>query len=252
MNILKDLVLVIMFCVCIYYEINYLMLKQRQEKMMKHFTDALIHDLRTPILAQLRAIELLQKGTMGKLNAGQTEFAAQIEESCKYALSMISMLLKTYRMEIDNKEIKKEIFSFTEVLMECFEEVLPVAKEKQVEFVFPESKYDTLIEADKADIKTVISSLLRNAIMYSDKNEKIFVTLCKNTCRLTMEIKNKSVLYTSKSSQAMLYNVLKYAPIGENIGLYLSQKIVKNYNGTISTFCDGQNVGRFVFTLPSY
>lgn len=248
MSILKDLIFVFTFLLCIYFSINYFMLKNRHKELMEHFMNALIHDLKTPTLAQLRGIELIQKGTMGNLNDVQHEFISQIKESCNYTLDMISLLLKTYRMECGIKTLKKETFNITELLGECFETIAPLVKEKQLEFVYEGNRKNTFIEADKDDIKTVILHLLRNAVIYSDRCEKIFVSINIKSNKLKMEIKSKGMLIASKQAHANL----KYAPIGEDIGFYLSKKIIKSYKGSLSKLWDGKHNSKFIFTLPSY
>ena len=202
-------------------------------------TEVLLHDLKTPTLAQLRGVELLQKESL--TNAEQKELLAQIEHSCKYTLDMISMILQAYRIENGKKSLDIETFSLSELLMECFEEILPAAEEKHIELVYAGNNNTTLVEADRTDIKTVILHLLQNAVAYSDKNEKVIVSIDINSRRLKMEIRNRG---------AMLYNASRFSSIGDGIKLRLSKKIINSHHGTISTAREGSDTNRFIFTLP--
>ena len=69
------------------------------ERQKEYFIETLIHDLKVPTIAQLRGLELLQKGTFGIINNDQKEILNNITDSCQYILTMISMVLNTYRFE---------------------------------------------------------------------------------------------------------------------------------------------------------
>ncbi len=236
MSILKDLIFLITFVMFVYFCVSYFRLKFKQEKLIASFTEALLHDLKTPTLAQLRGIEVLQNGD---LSCEQKELVIHIKESCKYTLDMIAMILKTYRIECGKQTLALENFNLSELFIECFNEVLPQATEKNLELVYEAADGNIFVEADRADIKTVISNLLQNAVGYSDKNEKLFVSIDLKSNQLQMEIKNKGAMYSPK-----------YSAIGSNIKLYLSKKIIDSHHGTIFSEREGYNINKFVFTLP--
>mgnify|MGYP002711297646 CR=1 FL=1 len=101
---------------------------------------------------------------------------------------MISMVLKTYRYENGKKHLVFEYFSLSELVIECFEEISPVAQEKEVEFVYKDNGLNTIIEADRVDMKTVVLNLLSNAVMYSNHNEQVTVNIEVSTNHIQVEI----------------------------------------------------------------
>lgn len=241
MSILKDLIFVFTFVLFLYFSINYFLLKIRHKKLVEQFTEALLHDLKTPTLAQLRGVELLQKNMADDIKPEHKELASQIEESCKYTLDMISMLLKTYRIEAGNKRLLIKSFSLSELLEECFNEISLKAQEKNLEFVYKPAEQNLFVEADREDIKTVISHLLMKAVINSNKNEKIFVSLDFNSKQLRIVIKNKGAVLSETST---------YSAIGESIKLSLSKKIIDFHHGSISAVREGADTNRFMFTMP--
>ena len=73
-------------------------LKQQTEhhilqKLIKNQTEkyksVLTHDIKTPVLAQIRAIELLLKGNLGTLNKEQEEILKLTLNSCKHSYKII-------------------------------------------------------------------------------------------------------------------------------------------------------------------
>lgn len=224
------------------------------ERQKEYFIETLIHDLKIPTLAQLRGLELMQNGTVGKINDDQKELLNQIVSSCKYILDMISMVLKTYRFENGQKHFVFEYFSLTELLLECFEEVSHIAKEKNVEFTYTHNGENTILEADRADIKVVILNLLSNAVMYSNRNEKIVVSIELSDDYLQTIIASTGITLSERECQTMFNKTTgetpKYTTVGHGIGLYLCKKIIESHNGRICASTDGKAHNKFIFTLP--
>lgn len=58
-------------------------------KQTENYNSILRHEIKTPILAQIRALELLLKGTFGKLNNEQKEMIELTLTSCKHSYKVI-------------------------------------------------------------------------------------------------------------------------------------------------------------------
>ena len=75
-----------------------------------------------------------------------------------------------------NLEICKTNFSIKELSEQTYNEILPLAQKKQIEFVLNyKPSEDLIINADRGEIRRVITNLCGNAINYTDINGKIDV-----------------------------------------------------------------------------
>lgn len=234
-------------------ELNKIKMREVEEQR-KFFIEVLTHDLKTPTLAQLRGLELLQDEKFGKFSNDQKEVLLQIKESCNYVLEMISKVLRIYKLEKGQASVLYENISLEDILFQSFSTVDPYAKEKGVEFVYLATGINTELEAEKRDIKMVIENLLMNAILYSKYGEKIFVKFEKTSHNLKFEIITKGMVLSERECKRMFNiscgNVPNYSIIGQDISLYLCKIIADCYRGKVYAESDGEMYNKFTLELP--
>lgn len=226
------------------------------ERQKEYFIETLIHDLKIPTLAQLRGLELLQKGSFGEINNDQKEILNNITESCQYILTMISMVLNTYRFENGKNSLYYEKFDLVDIVIQSFEEVAKSAKEKDISFVYQAGNENTTLEADKAEIKKVITNLLNNAVVYSKRSEKIIVNIENENNSLKLSITSKGISLSSRECRTLFErsseNNPKFTTVGHGISLYLCKKIIDMHNGKIFASTDGEMQNTFSFIIPQF
>lgn len=251
-----DIIFAVMFFILVFYVVSFFrlnsFLKKETENQKQYFIDTLIHDLKTPTLAQLRGLEIIQNESIGNINETQKEIIGEIEKSCKYSLDMISMVLNTYRFETGQNKLYYETFNIVDILQACFDENLSFAKEKNITFSYNLEQTDTNIEADKCEIKTVISNLISQAIIYSNKDEKINVNISTNNNNLNFTIESKGITFSAQECLTMFdkESVQNYTTIGHKIKLHLCKKIINGHCGEIYATSDGIATSAIVFEIP--
>lgn len=68
---------------------EHLILSENLKEQKEIYQSVLRHDIKTPVLAQMRAIELLLRGNFGKLNQKQREMLILTLNSCKHSYKII-------------------------------------------------------------------------------------------------------------------------------------------------------------------
>jgi len=222
------------------------------EAQKETFVATLTHDLKVPTIAQIKALELLLKGTMGQFNENQSEALVQIMNSCRYMLNMISTLLSTYRYDDGIKKMNYEEFNFIDLVSECCNEIACLAKEKEQKLLIKNNSTDNLIQADKLEIKRVITNLISNAIYYSSKNSQIEIIMEDASNEITLLVTSHSRVIPTEKLEKLFdkYVSSGIKPQQSGLGLYLVKQIIDIHNGEVIAESDEINGNTFGFKIP--
>lgn len=224
------------------------------EGQKETFVATLTHDLKVPTIAQIKALELLEKGFYGEGAKEQKEVLGQILNSCRYMLNMISTLLSTYCYDEGVKKINYEEFDFVALVSECCNEITCLAKEKEQKLIIKNELSQTLICADKLEIKRVITNLISNAISYSFKNSPIEISIQDSETEFIFFVNSHSNLIPSDQLEKLfdkyVSNSSKFRQTGIGLGLYLTKQIIAAHNGEAIAQSDEINGNTFGFKIP--
>ena len=221
------------------------------EAQRETFVASLGHDLKNPTLAQIRAVELLLKGDFGNISDSQREILEMILDSCKYMSGMLGSLLATYRNERGVVKLNYEDFSLADLVLECVDEMVYVAKNKQTELVIKDESCQKTILGDKIQIKRVIMNLLSNGIKYAFSNSAVNITIYNEGDYTCFKFENNSPFIPPEKQQTIFAQYVSFAgtykELGIGLGLYTSQKIIEAHGGKmfVKSFKDDRNIFGF-------
>lgn len=223
------------------------------EKQKETFVATLTHDLKTPTGAQIRALELLLKGTFGKLTDEQAEIIQDTLNSNRYMFNMVSTILSTYKYDNGNIMLKKEQIDMNILIRNCYSELKYLIEDKKQEVIFDFETENLVLSADQLEIKRVIMNLLSNAIAYSLEKGKIVIRTRETENHTSVEIIDNG-RGLSEEDIANLFNkytsyAKKFRQIGTGLGLYLSKQIVEAHNGNIFVQSQEGQGSTFGFSL---
>lgn len=224
------------------------------EMQKETFVATLTHDLKTPIRAEIRAMELLLKGSFGELNQDQVEMIQAILHSGRYMFKMVDNLLSTYRYENGCNKLHKESVNIVALIKECYKEIKYIAEDKNQILNFDFESDETLINADVVEIRRVIQNLLSNAVNYTQDNGTI-------TIKTSIEDGKLAVSFTDNGKgipESQLGEVFKkyksdakkFKQVGTGLGLYLSKNIIERHDGQITVKSKEEEGSCFTFFLP--
>jgi len=218
------------------------------------------HQIRTSLSASKWIIKMFLDGDLGKLNTEQETLMQRAYEDNDRAIATVSELLLANKTEnIGEKKYDFKKIDPIELIDDCIFDFSGEAHIHEVEIIFlkPEEKFPN-IYADKEKIRIAIQNLVENAIKYSDKHGKIFITLREEKNFVEVSIKNTGTRI-SEAGKNKIFSKFYRDPeaqkkevIGTGIGLFTTQKIIEGNNGKI-WFESDKNMGTtFFFTIPKY
>jgi signal transduction histidine kinase len=211
------------------------------------FISHLSHDLRTPLHAILSQTQFLVG--YGRLEAGALERIGGFEHAAQQLLGMVNDLLDLARLDAGKYEPELETLRTAEIA-DMFDEVgallAPLAEQKGVALLLPESVPDTTVVADRRFLRQILLNLLSNAVKFTDSGS---VTCAFDTTESVL------CLRVQDTGRGMAAETLKHvfepfvqsektdrARGGSGLGLALSRRYAQHIGAELTLSSDG--VGR--------
>ena len=218
------------------------------------YVATLTHDLKTPTIAQIKALDLLLNDHMGPLNEEQRELLLLTKDSCNFMYEMLSTLLSTYKYENGDYVLNYEKCNIISLTEESVKELDSMLKEKNVTINISKKGdiFDT--DCDRMQIKRVLTNILGNAISYAYNNTQIQITIKHENNGISFEATNESA-YINPETMNNLFkkyvsHAAKFNKVGVGLGLYLSKQIMDAHKGSIYAKSFEDNHNMFGFELP--
>ena len=191
------------------------------KKQRENFINIVTHDLRIPVIAQIRALDILNNDSIGNLSKTQKEIIEQIKNSCNCNLNLMSLLINTYNLENNNYSFCYEKFNISDVIISCFNELSNDATEKNITFEYCLESNNIYITGDKKEIKKVFYNLISTALATSKFGTKVTVIFKRIGAKIRFGIysSDKNNNFTELTNNM-------YATIGQNIKLNFCEKIM--------------------------
>ncbi len=214
------------------------------------------HDLKTPAIAHIKAIELLLKGNFGEVNDKQRSYLKDILHSCHNMLDMLVNMLWLYKF--DNKMIAINQYSFciNELIQEIFEENKLMLTSKNHIFKQNYKTAKIYISADRMHIKRIISNLLMNAVNHSKENTTIRLESYIKKNKFIFKVNNEGA-FLSKELLKCIFNknkifTQKTDGLSTGLGLFLSNSLLELNGGEFLYSSNENGTNSFGFTINLY
>jgi two-component system, sensor histidine kinase and response regulator len=232
------------------------------------FVSRLTHDLRTPMVAADRMLNLLSQGVMGDLSSDVQEAIEIMSRSNQNLLTMVNTLLEVYRYEAGRKALIFSPVDLTTLANEVVEELSPIAIDKGLVLELGTVPANPLlVKGDRMELHRVMTNLVGNAVKFTDRGS-VKVDLIMNpggiggdarNPKRSLPIVNLAVRDTGagipEEEHAMLFESFvtgKHKRSGSGLGLHLTRRIVEAHNGEIKVHSTVGEGSTFTVLLPSY
>ena len=228
---------------------------EKIERQRESFVASISHDLKNPTIAQIRALELILKGKFGRVLPQQREIMEMVLDSCKYMNSMLCSLLYTYRNEKGTIKLNNEEVSIADLTVECVDEMIYMAKDKEIDISVTNSADKEIVHGDKVQLRRVIMNLLTNSIKYAFRQTKVFINVYNEDNYTCFKFENESPYLSEEKRKKIFARYVSFSQSdkinGIGLGLYASQKIVEAHGGEIFVESYKENKNIFGFKIPN-
>ncbi len=227
---------------------------KEKDDLRKSFISNLTHDLRTPLLAQERSLDLIsQKFKALDLN-NEYELSKSLQKNNSHLLRMVNLILDSYSFDSAQLKIVYSEIKISKFIDSCYEKLKPLVIEKNISFKNDISTELPPIKGDSVCFERIFINLISNAIENSLQNGeiRIYSNIEGNSVKIYVEDNGNGIseedinfifdrYYSGKSYERKL---------GTGLGLDVCKKLIEMHNGSIEVESKLGHFTRFIVTLP--
>ncbi|MCO5250121.1 MAG: hybrid sensor histidine kinase/response regulator [Candidatus Kapabacteria bacterium] len=214
------------------------------------------HDLRSPIGSAFSFSNLLIEDYTVFSQNEHVDFLKIINERCLFALNLIENFLDASKIESGILDLDVKENDYCELVQSCISQNSIYAQKKSQQIIFNSEQPKIKFSVDRNKIEQVLDNLISNAIKYSHKNKKIWVSVRIENNNLITEVKDEgpgipeneldSVFVAYKTTTIKSTNNEK----STGLGLAIAKKIIEAHKGEIFVKSKEGIGSTFYFTLP--
>jgi signal transduction histidine kinase len=239
--------------------------QKKMARQREDFVSRLTHDLRTPLVAADRMLDLFQQETFCQISPEMKQAIAVMIRSNQNLMQMVNTLLEVYRFEAGKKTLNDVECDLTEIIQEVSGELTPLALEKNLALKIDTSKLDLqqetagVVMGDPLELRRVFNNLIANAIKFTDTGgievciwEKLDNSQGQDYVVIEVTDTGYGIAPEDQATVFERFRQGKNKRSGSGLGLHLSRRIVEAHSGSITLKSEPGRGSIFTVTLPKH
>lgn len=227
------------------------------EDIKSDFITVASHQLRTPISAIRWSLDTLMSGRVGTLTDKQKEIANEAYQNNKFMIKVVNDLLRVSRIEEKGISLVPEFVDLKPIVEEIIKQYEDLASAFNCKIIFKSNKSVSKAYVDPIQVKSIIETLVDNAVRYSSLKGKITITLKKYKGEIIFTVQDTGI-GIPKDEKGLVFskfyrgsNAIKAQTEGLGLDLYVIKKIVTASRGRIEFQSEKNKGTSFSVYLPT-
>jgi PAS domain S-box-containing protein len=215
------------------------------------FLAILAHELRNPLALLRSGLDLLNM-------AGTEQDTVQVMQRQVTLLGrLVDDLLDVSRIVRGKVQLKRERIELNSLLQQTVETARPSVDAQRHTLTVSLPPTPVFVDGDPLRLTQIVTNLLNNAVKYTEKGGRIWLSAQREGDRLVLEVRDNGI-GISKDLMPRIFDLftqadrsLERSQGGMGIGLTLVRNLVEMHGGSVTAHSDGEGKGsRFVILLP--
>lgn len=258
LTLIGTLILAVVGLYGLFYQINIIRRQDIVAKLRQDFSNAMVHDMMTPISSILLGINALKNEKIDCNPIKKKKYQNAIEKEGEHIQRLVGKVIEIAKFEGQHVKLSKQQVNLKDLLNSLIERYTSCTT-KTVRHSIELNNIET-IYADLHYIKETFGNLIDNAIKYSKVNEDVEISItCLHKGNYAQMIFRDNGIGISEKDQKRIFkkyergsSVTKYhrETIGFGLGLHFVSQIMKAHDGTIEVKSSLGSYSEFIIKLP--
>ena len=222
------------------------------ERMKSEFLNLASHELRTPVSVIRGYLSLFEEGDLGVLNERGRRALAVLRAQARDMNSLIEQMLVAARLHHGRVDLQRTPLDLGEVAREAVEAVSDVSQEQRIVLLAPAQPVPVV--ADLRRLRTIVESLLDNAIRFSSGESEIICQVTAAPDGACLKVEDRGVGLEEAQVEQLFSSFAQSSGSagiqGAGLGLYLARELARLHGGDVSVESDPKQGSTFTLTLP--
>ncbi len=237
---------------------------RRIDSMKSEFVSVASHELRTPLAAIKNAVQLVLKGTTGKINENQVKFLSMADRNINRLTNILNDLLNLSKIESGKIELRFESVGLKGIMELTASSFRPDADAKSIRIDLEINEKLPAVYGDPEKIEQILTNLIGNAIKFTPEGGRILITARplprdEKPCygdKIAVSVIDTGIGIPSEHLNAIFEKFhqvegsLHRSVSGTGLGLAITKGLVEAHQGKIWVESEVGKGSTFTFTLP--
>ncbi len=213
---------------------------ERANKLKSEFLASMSHELRTPINALIGYSALLLDGVLGDMSPQQHDALARSRAAAEHLLALINDILDLAKIEAGKMPIHTQPVSLPDVTLEVTQQIEPMVRKKELEFVIDVAPDCPVIYSDATKIRQVLLNLLSNAVKFTSRGRVTVAVRPAPSAAVRIDVVDTGIGIRSTDLQSIWEDFRQVDQSrtrefgGTGLGLSITRKLVDRLGGSVT------------------